>query len=72
MIGTCTDKAGNAQRPFRYGLKYDETAPTVTAARTDRPPDHGAWFTAPVRLAVDATDATSGPRGMPDCHLRRP
>ena len=32
----------------------------MTAARTDRPPDHGAWFTAPVRLAVDATDATSG------------
>jgi hypothetical protein len=58
--GTCTDKAGNVSAPFGYGLKYDETAPTVTAARTDRPPDHGAWFTAPVRLAVDATDATSG------------
>ena len=60
MQGTCADNAGNVSAPFGYGLKYDETAPTVTAARTDRPPDHGAWFTAPVRLAVEATDATSG------------
>ena len=55
----CTDE-GQPSAPFGYGLKYDETAPIVTAARTDRPPDHGAWFTAPVRLAVEATDATSG------------
>ena len=60
VAGTCIDNAGNASAPFGYGLKYDETAPTVTAARPERPPDHGAWFTAPVRLAVEATDATSG------------
>jgi hypothetical protein len=58
--GTCTDEAGNRSAPFGYGLNFDETAPIVTAARTDRPPDHGTWFTAPVRLAVEATDATSG------------
>jgi hypothetical protein len=58
--GTCTDRAGNTSAQFGYGLKYDETSPTVTAARTDRPPDHGNWFTAPVRLAVEAVDATSG------------
>ena len=59
--GTCVDRAGNESAPRSYGpIKYDETAPIVTAARTDRPPDHGTWFTAPVRLAVEATDATSG------------
>jgi hypothetical protein len=58
--GTCFDRAGNESATAGYGLKYDATAPTVTAARTERPPDHGAWFTAPVRLAVEATDATSG------------
>ena len=58
--GTCIDRAGNISDPLGYGLKYDETAPTVTAARTDRPPDHAGWFTAPVRLAVEAIDATSG------------
>ena len=59
--GTCFDRAGNESAPRSYGpIKYDETAPIVTAARTDRPPDHGTWFTAPVRLAVEATDATSG------------
>ena len=36
VIGSCTDKAGNESESFRYGLKYDATAPTVTAARTDR------------------------------------
>ena len=62
--GSCVDKAGNVSAPLGYGLKYDETAPAVTAARTDRPPDNGRWFTAPVRLAVEATDATSG---LADC-----
>jgi len=58
--GKCVDRAGNESAALGYGVRYDETPPTVTAARTDRPPDHGAWFTAPVRLAVEATDATSG------------
>ena len=31
----------------------------MTAVRTDRPPDHAGWFTAPVRVALEATDATS-------------
>jgi hypothetical protein len=58
--GRCFDKAGNVSKPLYYDLKYDETAPAVTAARTDRPPDYAGWYTAPVRLAVEATDATSG------------
>jgi hypothetical protein len=60
LEGTCVDNAGNVSDPFSFGVKYDETEPSVTAAVTDRPPDHGTWFTSPVRLAVVATDATSG------------
>jgi hypothetical protein len=29
--GTCTDNAGNLSAPFAYGLKYDETPPTLAA-----------------------------------------
>src|SRR5215211_1500437 len=32
LSGTCVDKAGNVSAPFPYGLKYDETAPVVSAA----------------------------------------
>jgi hypothetical protein len=62
--GTCIDRAGNVSAPFGYGLKYDETAPVVTSATPERPPDHAGWFTAPVRFAVAASDATSG---LADC-----
>ena len=31
--GTCTDVAGNVSAPFAYGLKYDETPPSLTAVR---------------------------------------
>ena len=65
IAGTCLDRAGNTSTPLPYGLKYDETAPTVTAARPERPPDHGNWFTAPVRLDLEATDATSGLAACP-------
>jgi len=64
--GSCIDRAGNVSAPLGYGLKYDETAPSVTAARPERPPDHGSWFTAPVRLNVEATDATSGLAACPN------
>ena len=29
--GTCTDVAGNVSAPFAYGLKYDETPPSLAA-----------------------------------------
>jgi hypothetical protein len=64
VAGTCTDQAGNVSSPFAYGLKYDETAPTVTGARSERPPDHAGWFTSAVRFAVLGSDATSG---IADC-----
>ena len=58
--GTCNDKAGNVSAPGQFGFKYDETAPVVTGAQPERPPDHDGWFVSPVRFAFTATDATSG------------
>jgi molybdopterin synthase catalytic subunit len=58
--GTCRDKAGNVSPPAQFGLKYDETAPTVTGAQPERPPDHGSWFASPVRFTFTGTDAMSG------------
>jgi hypothetical protein len=63
--GTCVDRAGNVSAPFGYGLKYDETAPVVSTVTPERPPDHAGWFTAPVRFAVEAADATSGLAACP-------
>jgi hypothetical protein len=60
LEGTCVDRAGNVSAPLGYGLKYDETAPVVSGATPERPPDHAGWYTAPVRFALEAADATSG------------
>ena len=62
--GTCKDKAGNVSPSGQFGFKYDATAPVVTGAQPDRPPDHGGWFVRPVRFLFAATDATSG---LDDC-----
>ena len=61
VTGTCTDKAGNATSPEGHPLKYDATGPEVTGAQAERPPDHGDWFTKPVRWDITGEDATSGP-----------
>ena len=58
--GTCVDTAGNVSAPGELGFKYDETAPVVTGAQSERPPDHAGWFVRPVRFGFAATDATSG------------
>jgi hypothetical protein len=60
VSGICTDRAGNVSGGVGFGLKYDATAPTVTGARAERPPDHGDWFTKPVRFEITGTDAMSG------------
>ena len=36
LSGTCRDRAGNVSDPLGYGLKYDASAPQVTAADPDR------------------------------------
>jgi hypothetical protein len=66
VAGTCTDWAGNVSAPFGYGLKYDATAPVVTGATPERPPNPGGWFNRPVRFDIQASDATSGVADCPD------
>jgi hypothetical protein len=64
VSGTCQDRAGNLSSPFGYGLRYDQTAPVLTGATPERPPNPGGWFNRPVRFDIPATDATSG---IADC-----
>jgi hypothetical protein len=64
VTGTCRDRAGNVSAPFGYGLRYDQTAPFISGAIPERPPNAGGWFNRPVRFDIQATDATSG---IADC-----
>jgi hypothetical protein len=58
--GTCSDKAGNVSASASFGpFKYDDTAPSVTAAAA-RGPDNNGWYNAPVGISWSGTDATSG------------
>ena len=63
MQGTCVDHAGNVSAPFPYGLKYDETAPAVTAAQPERQPNANGWFNRAVSFDVEGSDAMSGIAG---------
>ena len=65
VTGTCQDRAGNLSSPLGYGLRYDATAPVLTGAAPERPPNPGGWFNRPVRFDIQATDATSGLAGCP-------
>jgi hypothetical protein len=60
VAGTCTDRAGNTSGPLGYGLKYDATAPQVSAADPDRAADANGWFNRPIGFTIRGTDATSG------------
>jgi hypothetical protein len=65
LAGTCADRAGNVSSPLPFGLKYDATAPVVTAADPDDPPNAAGWFSRPVAFTIRGTDATSGVAGCP-------
>src|SRR5919199_4645947 len=41
-------------------LKIDSTAPSVTGAAPDRPPDAHGWFRAPVSVTFSGEDGLSG------------
>jgi hypothetical protein len=64
LAGTCTDKAGNTSAPLGYGLKYDATTPVISGVAPDHPANASGWFNSPVRLDMQASDATSG---IADC-----
>jgi large repetitive protein len=56
--GSCRDRAGNTGTRS-LGIKYDATAPQVTAS-PGRPADANGWYNAPVTVALAGTDAMSG------------
>jgi hypothetical protein len=59
VTGTCRDLAGRVSASSTFGLEYDATAPTVTAA-LDRTADSNGWFNHPVGLNVSGSDGMSG------------
>jgi hypothetical protein len=56
--GACTDKAGNTTSAS-LPLKYDATAPTVSASPA-RAPDSNGWYNHQVAISWSGSDATSG------------
>jgi hypothetical protein len=58
VAGFCSDWAGNATS-LAFGLRYDETAPTLTAVPS-RAPDSNGWYTHALSVAFSGNDATSG------------
>jgi len=59
VSGTCRDAAGNTASAS-FGLQYDATAPSVTGATPDRPPDVDGWYNHQVVVTFAGSDATSG------------
>ena len=57
--GTCRDNAGNVSSTASFGLRYDTTAPTVTA-KLSRPPDANGWYSHAVNVSFSGTDSGSG------------
>jgi large repetitive protein len=70
--GTCTDKAGNQSASVPFSLKYDATAPSVTAT-PDRQPNTSGWYRAAVTIDWNGSDSTSGVAGCsPDLNYSGP
>jgi hypothetical protein len=57
--GTCRDVAGNVSPAASFALRFDATAPDVTAT-VSRPADHAGWYSHPVDIAFQGTDGGSG------------
>jgi hypothetical protein len=61
VAGSCTDHAGNTT-VRAFALRYDETAPTLTASPS-RPPDSNGWYTRALTVSFSGSDVTSGVEG---------
>ncbi len=72
VSGTCTDVAGNTSAAASFPLRYDATGPDVTRGRPVRKPDHGRWYTRPVRWRFKGKDALSGIAECPPVLYRGP
>jgi len=58
VSGTCTDKAGNVGSVL-FGLKYDSTAPSVTAT-PGRSADSNGWYNHALTVSFSGADGMSG------------
>jgi hypothetical protein len=58
VTGSCRDVAGNST-PKAFALKYDATAPTLTAS-AGRAPDANGWYNHPLTVSFAASDGTAG------------
>jgi hypothetical protein len=63
--GACMDGAGNVSGTVTYSLKYDTTAPTVTAT-PDHQPNTNGWYKDPVKVTWSGSDTTSGIASCPN------
>ena len=64
VSGTCRDNAGNVSSTASFGIRYDTTAPTVTA-KLARPPDENGWYSHPVNVTFSGTDGRGS--GISSC-----
>jgi hypothetical protein len=60
ISGSCRDRAGNVSVSRTFQLKYDATAPQVTAAVAGRGPDQAGWYNHPVAFTFLGSDTTAG------------
>jgi len=59
VTGVCRDLAGNVSAPSTATLRYDASAPAVTAA-AERVPDRDGWYRRPLTVKFSGSDAVSG------------
>jgi hypothetical protein len=64
VAGACRDVAGNTSAAVSVTLKYDATAPAVSAA-PDRPPDANGWYRRPLTVTFVGSDTVSGIAACP-------
>ncbi len=57
--GVCKDNAGNTSSAAAFAVKYDSTAPTVTATPARAADDNG-WYSHAVQVSFAGTDSMSG------------
>jgi hypothetical protein len=64
LNGSCIDNAGNTGSAS-YGLKFDASRPSATAASMSRGSDANGWYNHAVGVAFGGSD--SGPSGLASC-----
>ena len=62
-LRSCSVLFGGESASKAVTIRLDQTAPSITDAVPDRPPDHDGWYTHAVTFAPEAADATSGVLG---------